>query len=77
MVLRQAAVLVVIGMGLGIAATLASGSLLRAFLFGTGARNPLVLAVVCALAAITGLLAAYLPARRAMRVDPSVALRYG
>jgi putative ABC transport system permease protein len=76
MVVRQATVLVGIGMGLGIAATLASGSLLRAFLFGTGARNPLVLAAVCGLVTMTGLLAAYLPARRAMRVDPSVALRY-
>jgi putative ABC transport system permease protein len=75
MVLRQAAVLVVIGMGLGITAALASGSMLRAFLYGTDARNPVVLGGVCALVAVTGLLAAYLPARKAMRVDPSVALR--
>ncbi|MGB6192208.1 MAG: ABC transporter permease [Terracidiphilus sp.] len=75
MVLRQAAVLVAIGMALGIAATLASGPILRAFLFGTGARNPLVLAVVCGVVAVTGSLAAYLPARKAMRVDPSEALR--
>jgi predicted permease len=76
MVLRQAAVLILIGSGLGIAATLASGSLLQAFLYGTGARNPLVLATVWGFVAMTGLLAAYLPARKAMRVDPSVALRY-
>ena len=76
MVLEQAAVLVIVGMGLGIAATLASGSLLQAYLYGTGARDPLVLASVCALVAATGLLAAFLPARRAMQVDPSVALRY-
>ncbi|HEY2467616.1 MAG TPA: ABC transporter permease [Terracidiphilus sp.] len=76
MVLRQAAVLILIGSGLGIAAALASGSLLQAFLYGTGARNPVVLATVCGLVAVTGLLAAYLPARKAMRVDPSVALRY-
>jgi putative ABC transport system permease protein len=75
MVLRQAALLVVIGMGLGITVALASGSMLRAFLYGTDVRNPLVLASVCALVAVTGLLAAYLPARKAMRVDPSVALR--
>jgi len=75
MVLRQAATLVVIGMGLGITAALASGSMLRAFLYGTDVRNPVVLASVCALVAVTGLLAAYLPARKAMRVDPSVALR--
>jgi predicted permease len=75
MVLHQAAVLVAIGMGLGIAAALASGSMLQAYLYGTGARNPIVLAGVCGLVATTGLLAAYLPARRAMQVDPAVALR--
>lgn len=75
MVLRQAVMLVVIGAGLGIAATLASGSILQAYLYGTGAHNPLVLVAVCGLVTATGLLAAYLPARRAMQVDPSVALR--
>ena len=75
MVLHQAAVLVAIGIGLGIAAALASGSMLQAYLYGTGARNPIVLAGVCGLVATTGLLAAYLPARRAMQVDPAVALR--
>jgi putative ABC transport system permease protein len=76
MVLHQAAVLVTIGMGLGIAAALASGSMLQAYLYGTGARNPIVLGGVCGLVAATGLLAAYVPARRAMQVDPAVALRY-
>ncbi|HKO14311.1 MAG TPA: ABC transporter permease [Acidobacteriaceae bacterium] len=75
MVLRQAAVLILIGSGLGIAGALASGSMLRAFLYGTGARNPVVLASVWVLVGVTGLLAAYLPARKAMRVDPSMALR--
>jgi putative ABC transport system permease protein len=76
MVLRQAAGLVAIGIGLGIAATLASGPMLRAYLYGTSARDPVVLVVVCHLVAVTALLAAYLPSRRAMRVDPVVALRY-
>jgi putative ABC transport system permease protein len=76
MVLGQAALLVLLGMVLGIAATLASGKLLQAYLYGTGARNPLVLVAVCALVAATGLLATFLPARRAMQLDPSVALRY-
>ncbi|MGC1299760.1 MAG: hypothetical protein WA869_32445 [Alloacidobacterium sp.] len=55
MVLLQAAVLVVVGMSLGIVATLASASMLQAYLYGTGARNPLVLAGVCGLVAATGL----------------------
>ena len=76
MVLRQAAVLVVVGMALGIGATLASSSLLGSFLYGTGARNPVVLASVCGLVVVTGLMAAYLPARKAMRVEPATALRY-
>lgn len=76
MVLVQAAVLLVIGIGLGTAASLASGPVLRDYLYGTGAHNPYVLASVCVLVAVTGLLAAYVPARQAMQVDPSVALRY-
>lgn len=75
MVLGQAAVLVAIGIGLGVTATLAFGPLLHTFLYGTDTGNPLVLAGVCGLVALTGLLAAYLPARKAMRVNPSVALR--
>jgi ABC-type antimicrobial peptide transport system permease subunit len=74
-VLQQAMVLVFIGIGLGLAATLASASIMHAFLYGTNAQNPEVLASVCGLMLVTGLLAAYLPARRAMSVDPSVALR--
>jgi predicted permease len=75
-VLRQAARLVLLGMGLGVTVSMAAGSMLRAFLYGIGPRNPVVLVSVCGVVAVTGLLAAYLPARRAMRVDPSVALRY-
>jgi putative ABC transport system permease protein len=74
-VLRQAGILVLFGMGLGIAASLASGPILRAFLYGTSTQNPTLLAAVCSLIVLTTLLAAYLPARRAMAVDPAVALR--
>jgi ABC-type lipoprotein release transport system permease subunit len=44
-------------------------------LYGTGARNPLVLMMVSAIAAVTGLIAAFIPARRAASVDPMQALR--
>ncbi|MGC2298242.1 MAG: ABC transporter permease [Acidobacteriaceae bacterium] len=75
MVLRQAGVLVVIGMALGIAATLASAWVLESMLYGTGSRNPLVLAGVCAVVAFAGMVAAYLPAMRAAGIDPMRALR--
>ena len=75
MVLHQATGLVAVGMGLGIVGALASGSMLQAYLYGTSARNPIVLTGVCGLIAATGLMAGYLPARRAMQVDPAIALR--
>lgn len=76
MVLRDAALLLGIGIVLGIAAALASASVLQSMLYGTGSRDPLVLSLVCAGVALVGLTAAYLPAFRAARVDPMVALRY-
>jgi predicted permease len=75
MVLRQAAALVGAGIAIGIAATLASASVLRSMLYGSAARNPAVLAVVCVVVALTGLLAAYLPALRASSIQPMQALR--
>jgi predicted permease len=75
MVLRQAAVLVGTGMAIGIAASLASAWVLRSMLYGTGERNPAVLALVCVVVALTGLLAAYLPALRASGIQPMQALR--
>lgn len=54
MVLRQAVVLILSGSGIGITAALASGSLLQTFLYGTGARNPVVLASVSGLGGYNG-----------------------
>jgi putative ABC transport system permease protein len=76
MVLRDAAILLGAGIALGIVAALASASVLKDMLYGTGSRNPVVLTLVCAAVALAGLAAAYVPARRAAKVDPMVALRY-
>jgi putative ABC transport system permease protein len=76
MVLRDAAVLLGVGIGIGTVAALASTSTLQGLLYGVGSRNPVVLALVCVAIAIAGLAAAYIPAHRATKVDPMVALRY-
>jgi putative ABC transport system permease protein len=76
MVLRDAAILLAAGIVIGIAAALASASVLQDMLYGTGARNPAVLMLVCVAVAVAGLAAAYVPAFRAAKVDPMVALRY-
>jgi ABC-type antimicrobial peptide transport system permease subunit len=75
MILRDAALLVGIGIAVGMVATVAATSVLRAILFATGSRDPLVLAAVCAVMIFAGLLAAYLPAMRAAGIDPMRALR--
>jgi putative ABC transport system permease protein len=75
MVLKQALVLLAAGLVLGLAASLAADRLLQSMLFGVSAVNPAVLGLSGLLVALTGLLAAYLPARRAAKVDPMEALR--
>lgn len=76
MVMRQGLRLTAIGLGIGLIAAFAASRLLAPVLYGIGANDPATMtAVAIALAAIA-LTACYLPARKAMRVDPSIALRY-
>lgn len=75
MVLKQALMLVAVGLALGLAGALAGDRLLRGMLFGVSPVNPLVLGLSVVLVALTGLFAAYIPARRATKVDPMTALR--
>jgi predicted permease len=75
LVLRQGLTLGVVGVGLGLPAAVAAGIVLRGALFGIGPADPVALATASLLVVAVALLACYLPARRASRVDPLVALR--
>jgi predicted permease len=68
--------LAALGIGVGLTAALALTQLIKALLFGVRPTDPFTFIAVIALLAVTSILACYIPARRAMRVDPIVALRY-
>ncbi len=76
MVLRQSLGVVLIGIVLGLVAAFAATRLLASMLYGVGANDILTYAAVVLLLSVAALLASYIPARRAMKVDPMVALRY-
>jgi putative ABC transport system permease protein len=76
LVVRQGLRLVAIGLVLGLAGSFLSVRLLEGLLFGISARDPLTFVGIAAVLALTGALASFVPARRAARVDPMVALRH-
>lgn len=76
MILRETLVLTVIGIAVGVPCALGTARLISHLLFNVNPYDPVTLALVSAVLAVVGCLAGYLPARRAMRVDPVVALRY-
>jgi putative ABC transport system permease protein len=75
MFLRQGLALTGLGIALGIGVAVVLSRVMSAFLFGVGPMDPMTYAAVSAVLAAAALLATYLPARRASRVDPIVALR--
>ena len=75
LVIGEEAVVLGVGLGFGIAGAFAATPLLAASIYGVDARDPVTLAGAAALLAVIGLLAAWLPARRAARLDPVRALR--
>jgi putative ABC transport system permease protein len=75
MVLTSGMGLTLLGLAIGVGGALALTRLLGSLLFGVSARDPLTLAVSAIVLVLVAFLACYIPARRAAKLDPLVALR--
>ena len=76
LILDQGVRLTLIGLAIGVAGAIGLTRLMSALLFGVGARDPMTMVSVGVILAGVAIMASYVPARRATRVDPVVALRY-
>jgi ABC-type antimicrobial peptide transport system permease subunit len=75
MILKEGGVLVVFGLVVGVAGALFATRVIRGLLFGVAPDDPLTFAAVTALMAAIGLVACWIPALRASRIDPAVTMR--
>jgi putative ABC transport system permease protein len=76
LVIKNGATLALIGIALGLAGAFAATRLMKSLLFGVTTTDATTFAVVSALILVVAVLACYIPARRAAKVDPMEALRY-
>jgi putative ABC transport system permease protein len=76
LILKQGLLLTLIGIAIGVAGALALTRVMSGLLFGVDATDPATFAAIVLLLAVVSLIACYIPARRATRVDPLTALRY-
>ncbi|MGZ5422875.1 MAG: FtsX-like permease family protein, partial [Aeromicrobium sp.] len=74
-VLREGGRITAIGIGIGLLLALGAGQILHGFLYGVEAVEPVVMVTAPLILLASSLLASYIPARRATKVDPTVALR--
>ena len=75
LILRRGVILAVIGLVVGVTGSLGLTRLMESLLFGVGARDPLTMTLVAVVLALVAVLACYVPARRATKIDPLLALR--
>jgi putative ABC transport system permease protein len=76
LVVRQGMSLVLVGIGIGLGVALALTRLMKTLLFGVSATDPLTFTAIALLMTLVALMACWIPARRAMKVDPITALRF-
>lgn len=75
MILREGGVLLVVGLALGVGGAFFAGRVMRGLLFGVGPNDPITLATVALTMTAIGVAACWVPAIRAARIDPAVAMR--
>jgi putative ABC transport system permease protein len=76
MVIRQGITLALIGVAIGVVAALGVTRLVTSMIYGVTPYDPVTFVTVAILLVLVAAIACYIPARRAMRVDPMIALRY-
>jgi putative ABC transport system permease protein len=75
LVVLRAAGLAAIGLGIGVAVSLAGSRIMARFLFGVSATDPITLGAACLIILLVAVTASFVPALRAAEVDPAIALR--
>ena len=76
MVLREVLIVLILGLAISVPAAISAAKLVKSFLFGVQPNDPVSLTVAALILVSATILAGYLPARHASRIDPLVALRH-